>query len=200
MWNTTKSSCNVYLLWSVVTIVVIFILCLSLILIPSKNVLQVDVSSVENIARQHPVIFLFRHGERCDRSNNVCLSDNAGITLKSASRAIQYGHLFYQKFGQYALYSTNTVRTRQTAIYFAGRAPITVDRLTQCDKSLPDTLLSLSAGTGNQPMVIFTHDHCQNWLIKNITGKKVRLHYLDALVMHVENNRLVTDGLLIPLH
>ncbi|EHF7595051.1 lipopolysaccharide core heptose(II)-phosphate phosphatase [Salmonella enterica] len=199
MIKSAEATRRISALWMFTLVWVVGILCLSLIFKRTGNVVQIDSRTVENIAGQYPVIFVFRHGERCDRSANPCLGARPGISVKSASRAAQAGHLFSRTFGQYVLYSAGTVRTWQTAAWFAGRSPGVLPSLSRCDTRLPDTLLTLSAGAGNRPVVVFTDGQCLNRLAEKTAGKKLHARYLDALVMHVQNGRLVTDGRLMPL-
>lgn len=40
---------------------------------------QINGKALAALAKQHPVVVLFRHAERCDRSDNTCLSDSRGL-------------------------------------------------------------------------------------------------------------------------
>ncbi|HGT7983699.1 TPA: histidine phosphatase family protein, partial [Escherichia coli] len=53
----------------------------------ARTPVMLDGSDVTKISRQYPVIFLIRHGERCDRSQNKCLSAHEGITVNGANKA-----------------------------------------------------------------------------------------------------------------
>lgn len=75
-------------------------------------------NDITEINQKHQIIFLIRHGERCDRSTNTCLSERDGITINGANKAQQYGNAFSKMFPDYGLYSTDTVRTIQTASFF----------------------------------------------------------------------------------
>lgn len=48
----------------------------------SNGLPRIDNKTLARLAQQHPVVVLFRHAERCDRSTNQCLSDKTGITVK----------------------------------------------------------------------------------------------------------------------
>lgn len=48
---------------------------------------QINGKALAALAKQHPVVVLFRHAERCDRSDNTCLSDSTGITVNGAQDA-----------------------------------------------------------------------------------------------------------------
>ncbi len=42
----------------------------------SNGLPRIDNKTLARLAQQHPVVVLFRHAERCDRSTNQCLSGN----------------------------------------------------------------------------------------------------------------------------
>lgn len=86
---------------------------------------KLDISKVAEGSQTYPFIYLIRHGERCDRSQKICLSEREGITVNGANKAQQYGNLFNKMFSSYDLYSTDTLRTIQTATFFqmGGQQP-----------------------------------------------------------------------------
>ena len=51
----------------------------------SNGLPRIDNKTLARLAQQHPVVVLFRHAERCDRSTNQCLSDKTGITVKEGA-------------------------------------------------------------------------------------------------------------------
>lgn len=53
---------------------------------------RIDNKTLARLAQQHPVVVLFRHAERCDRSTNQCLSDKTGITVKGTQDARELGN------------------------------------------------------------------------------------------------------------
>ncbi|EBM1464330.1 lipopolysaccharide core heptose(II)-phosphate phosphatase, partial [Salmonella enterica] len=55
---------------------------------------QINGKALAALAKQHPVVVLFRHAERCDRSDNTCLSDSTGITVNGAQDARALGKAF----------------------------------------------------------------------------------------------------------
>ncbi|AEJ57056.1 transcriptional activator AfrS [Escherichia coli UMNF18] len=77
----------------------------------------INMKQAHKINQQHQTIFLIRHGERCDRSKNACLSSNKGITVNGAIKARDYGKIFSNTFPSFSLYSTDTIRTMQTACF-----------------------------------------------------------------------------------
>lgn len=154
-----------------------------------------DYGSVLKIQQQYPVVFLFRHGERCDRSENQCLNDKRGITVNGADDAGRQGEVFKKYFNHFSLYSTNTVRTIQTATYFAGTSPRVDENISVCNDSLIiEKINYLLTHSENLPVVIFTHNHCLLYLAKKMRGKKIKVNYLDGLVLHLEQGKLYLDG------
>ncbi|HAN7853233.1 TPA: lipopolysaccharide core heptose(II)-phosphate phosphatase [Escherichia coli] len=137
-------------------------------------------------------IFLFRHGERCDRSDNLCLSDADGITLLGAEQAVNNGEMFNARVSDYEVYSTDTTRTVQTAKYFSGKAVTVLPELSVCDVTIFDTLKKLAAK--NKNTVIFTHNHCLSFIASYMKNWKFEPEYLDGLVMSEENGDLILDG------
>ncbi|MCV8014139.1 hypothetical protein ODR15_21395 [Escherichia coli] len=76
--------------------VIFFIFLLILALTVTHVVKTPDVVALSSISgkNDHKTrIFLFRHGERCDRSDNLCLSDADGITLLGAEQAVNNGEM-----------------------------------------------------------------------------------------------------------
>lgn len=94
--------------------VIFFIFLLILALTVTHVVKTPDVVALSSISgkNDHKTrIFLFRHGERCDRSDNLCLSDADGITLLGAEQAVNNGEMFNARVSDYEVYSTDTNRT-----------------------------------------------------------------------------------------
>lgn len=60
----------------------------------SNGLPRIDNKTLARLAQQHPVVVLFRHAERCDRSTNQCLSDKTGITVKGTQDARELGNAF----------------------------------------------------------------------------------------------------------
>ncbi|EJA0598796.1 TPA: lipopolysaccharide core heptose(II)-phosphate phosphatase [Escherichia coli] len=147
--------------------------------IPEKN---------DNNAR----IFIFRHGERCDRSDNQCISKADGITLVGAEQAINNGEMFNASVSDYAVYSTNTTRTIQTAKYFSGKAVTVLPELSICDGTIFNTLKKVAEK--NKNTVIFTHNHCISFIASHMKKWKFKPGYLDGLVMTKEKGKLILDG------
>lgn len=147
----------------------------------------------------HPVVFLFRHGERCDRSENPCLNERAGITVNGADKARRLGEVFKTYISDFSLYSSDTMRTIQTATYFAGFAPDVDKSLSECDARIYKRINYLLEHSDGLPIVIFTHNHCLSYLAEGMAGKKIKVDYLDGLVLHQDKGTLYLDGLLSPV-
>ncbi|CAD6040402.1 lipopolysaccharide core heptose(II)-phosphate phosphatase [Escherichia coli] len=157
---------------------------------------RLDISKVTRISQKYPIIFLIRHGERCDRSQNICLSAREGITVNGANKAQQYGNVFNKMFSSYNLYSTDTLRTVQTATFFSGGRTATIPDISTCNDNAINNILKISQR--NKVTVIFTHNHCLSRIAKKMNGWRLKPDYMDTLVLHRENNHLVLDGSLKP--
>ncbi|MDN8599414.1 histidine phosphatase family protein [Citrobacter enshiensis] len=164
----------------------------------SNGLQQIDNETLAAIAQHHPVVVLFRHAERCDRSSNECLSDKAGITVNGANNARERGNAFSAKIKDYDLYSSDAIRTIQSATWFSADKTVTVDKnMQECGHSIYRSIEELQAKSQNKNVVIFTHNHCLAYIAKDKRGVKFEPDYLDALVMHSENGKLILDGELV---
>lgn len=160
---------------------------------------QINDKTLTALAKQYPVVVLFRHAERCDRSSNACLSDGTGITVNGAQDAKALGKAFSADIQNYDLYSSNTVRTIQSATWFSAGRPLTVDKnMTDCGAGIYDSINALLKKSQNKSVVIFTHNHCLAYIAENKRGVKFEPDYLNALVMHAENGKLFLDGEFVP--
>ncbi|HFL4488169.1 TPA: lipopolysaccharide core heptose(II)-phosphate phosphatase [Escherichia coli] len=155
-----------------------------------------DGSYITKISRQYPIIFLIRHGERCDRSQNKCMSTHKGITVNGANKAKEYGKVFNNMFPSYGLYSTDTLRTVQTATFFSGGKTPIIPEMSTCDDDAINNILKISQQ--NKVSVIFTHNHCLSKIARNMNGWRLKSDYLETLVLHRVNDNLILDGVLIP--
>ncbi|HFW6633145.1 TPA: lipopolysaccharide core heptose(II)-phosphate phosphatase [Escherichia coli] len=153
----------------------------------------INMKQAHKINQQHQTIFLIRHGARCDRSKNACLSSNKGITVNGAIKARDYGKIFSNTFPSFSLYSTDTIRTMQTACFFSGgKAASRIPLAATCGLDAAKNILKLSSD--NKTTVIFTHNHCLTQIAKKMKWWKLKPEYLETLVLHIENNRLILDG------
>lgn len=162
----------------------------------SNGLPRIDNKTLARLAQQHPVVVLFRHAERCDRSTNQCLSDKTGITVKGTQDARELGNAFSADIPDFDLYSSNTVRTIQSATWFSAGKKLTVDkRLLQCGNEIYSAIKDLqSKALDKKNIVIFTHNHCLTYIAKNKRDATFKPDYLDGLVMHVEKGKVYLDG------
>ncbi|EZG29794.1 lipopolysaccharide core heptose(II)-phosphate phosphatase, partial [Escherichia coli] len=130
-----------------------------------------DGSYITKISRQYPIIFLIRHGERCDRSQNKCMSTHEGLTVNGANKAKEYGKVFNNMFPSYGLYSTDTLRTVQTATFFSGGKTPIIPEMSTCDDDAINNILKISQQ--NKVSVIFTHNHCLSKIARKIKKNRV---------------------------
>ena len=72
----------------------------------SNGLPRIDNKTLARLTQQHPVVVLFRHAERCDRSTNQCLSDKTGITVKGTQDARELGNAFSADIPDFDLYSS----------------------------------------------------------------------------------------------
>ncbi|HCS7282863.1 TPA: lipopolysaccharide core heptose(II)-phosphate phosphatase [Escherichia coli] len=154
----------------------------------------IDMHYVSTLSKKYPIIFLIRHGERCDRSSNVCLSYPTGITEKGTYKVQEYGNVFNKIFSPYVIYATDTVRTIQTAKYFSGGEKLIIPDIYTCSDNATSKLKGYSSK--NKVTVIFTHNHCLSRIAKKMNGWHLKSDYLETLVLHRENEDLILDGIM----
>ncbi|MTH46439.1 lipopolysaccharide core heptose(II)-phosphate phosphatase [Intestinirhabdus alba] len=161
----------------------------------SSGLPRIDVKTLGLLAKQRPVIVLFRHAERCDRSDNPCLSDKTGITLSGAQAARALGKTFSANIKEYDLYSSSAVRTIQSASWFSGGKKLTVDKnMLSCGRDIYRAMNNIISRSPDKNVVIFTHNHCLSRIAEDKRGANVDPDYLDGLVMHADKGRLFLDG------
>ncbi|EHX2144424.1 histidine phosphatase family protein [Escherichia albertii] len=156
---------------------------------------RIDNKTLARLAQQRPVIVMFRHAERCDRSGNPCLSDKTGITVKGTRDARELGKAFSADIPNFDLYSSNTVRTIQSATWFSAGKKLTVDKkLLQCGSEIYNTIKNVQTKSPDKNIVIFTYNHCLTYIAKDKRDVTFNPDYLDGLVMHVEKGKVFLDG------
>ncbi|EFM2062268.1 TPA: histidine phosphatase family protein [Escherichia coli] len=161
----------------------------------SNGLPRIDNKTLARLSQQHPVVVLFRHGERCDRSSNQCLSDKTGITVNGSQDARKLGKAFSADIPDFDLYSSNTVRTIQSATWFSAGKKLTVDkRFLQCGNEIYSAIKDLQTKSPDKNIVIFTHNHCLTYIAKDKRDATFKPDYLDGLVMHVEKGKVFLDG------
>lgn len=115
---------------------------------------QINGKALAALAKQHPVVVLFRHAERCDRSDNTCLSDSTGITVNGAQDARALGKAFSADIQNYNLYSSNTVRTIQSATRFLRAGRLRWIKMMDCGSGIYASINTLLKKSQNKNIVI----------------------------------------------
>lgn len=168
---------------------------------------DITLEQAKEINADNTVIFLFRHGERCDRSDMPCYSDKSGITITGTEKAQQEGIKFATIFSEYDIYSSNAVRTIQTAKFFSGKDPVVMDSLSDCNNDLYKTLESIARESHKRNIVIIGFapifpDICYHLTHYKPAAADIPVasdnpaHYADAIRY---NARTPLQGSLLPL-
>ncbi|HAX5205126.1 TPA: lipopolysaccharide core heptose(II)-phosphate phosphatase [Escherichia coli] len=182
---------------------IVVCVCVCVCLFVYKQTTKLRYITLEQSARldkNRPIIFLFRHGERCDRSEKICYADSKGITVNGVKKTLYEGFLFSKFFHEYDIYSSNAVRTIQTARFFSGKEPVIKESLSTCKKDLYDLMDSIILSSNKRAVVLVTHNHCLVFLAKDMLGKEFSPAYLDALVIHHDGTQFVLDGVIPGKH
>lgn len=117
------------------------------------------------------------------------------LRLKVPQDARELGNAFSADIPDFDLYSSNTVRTIQSATWFSAGKKLTVDkRLLQCGNEIYSAIKDLQSKAPDKNIVIFTHNHCLTYIAKNKRDATFKPDYLDGLVMHVEKGKVYLDG------
>lgn len=117
------------------------------------------------------------------------------LRLKALQDAQELGNAFSADIPDFDLYSSNTVRTIQSATWFSAGKKLTVDkRLLQCGNEIYSAIKDLQSKAPDKNIVIFTHNHCLTYIAKNKRDATFKPDYLDGLVMHVEKGKVYLDG------
>ncbi|MFJ2280356.1 histidine phosphatase family protein [Pseudomonas sp. NPDC087803] len=105
------------------------------------------------------VVALVRHTERCDRSSNICLGPEDGITQSGGLAAAAVGLAFTQLgMQQTQVFTSPLTRTAQTAHYMFGRDAVAAEWLETCGPTMRDELVAHK--TPGQNMILVTHSGC----------------------------------------
>lgn len=105
------------------------------------------------------------------------------------------GQRFSADIPDFDLYSSNTVRTIQSATWFSAGKKLTVDkRFLQCGNEIYSAIKDLQRKAPDKNIVIFTHNHCLTYIAKDKRDATFKPDYLDGLVMHVEKGKVYLDG------
>lgn len=109
--------------------------------------------------------------------------------------ARELGNAFSADIPDFDLYSSNTVRTIQSATWFSAGKKLTVDkRFLQCGNEIYSAIKDLQRKAPDKNIVIFTHNHCLTYIAKDKRDATFKPDYLDGLVMHVEKGKVYLDG------
>lgn len=135
------------------------------------------------------LIVLIRHAERCDRSDNACVGDPAGITVAGSQAATQVGKGIAQLGLQNAeVLSSPEVRTQQTAHFLFGKAIATQDWLGQCDGDFAKAAFTHKEAGYN--LFLVTHSGCIDRVERqlNVPGGERSSEYASALFVSMGSN------------
>lgn len=135
------------------------------------------------------VIVLIRHAERCDRSDNTCLSDPAGITVAGSESASEVGKGLAQLGLRNAeLLASPETRTQQTAHFLFGKVVATQDWLAECDRSFARNAFSHKQPGHN--LVLVTHSGCIDRVERQlkVPGGERSSEYASALFVSMGSN------------
>ncbi|EBS9721145.1 lipopolysaccharide core heptose(II)-phosphate phosphatase [Salmonella enterica] len=147
---------------------------------------DITLEQAKEMNADNTVIFLFRHGERCDRSDMPCYSDKSGITITGTEKAQQEGIKFATIFSEYDIYSSNAVRTIQTAKFFSGKEPVVMDSLSDCNNDLYKTLESIARESHKRNIVLMNPLMI---LVKIIKLRWIHILSYDQMVSRKINNQ-----------
>ncbi|MGJ8516985.1 histidine phosphatase family protein [Carnimonas bestiolae] len=144
------------------------------------------------------VIVLLRHAERCDRSDHQCLNDQHGITVRGQQQAVALGRAWRMAMPHaYQTFSSDTLRTRQSAQGFTGTASVNV--LPQlgshaCKQASPEQLLKEVAERGASAKVLFTHSECLSHIAQQLADARFSPDYLTGIVLSVHSSGVRVEG------
>lgn len=116
--------------------------------------------SFETHWSQGDVVALIRHTERCDRSDNVCLEGDTGITVSGKNKAVEVGQAYGRLLTpQTTIYNSPVKRTIQSAKFMFGPRSITKTWLREgCKEHLLDNILKYKEEDKN--LILVTHSTC----------------------------------------
>lgn len=142
------------------------------------------------------IVILYRHAERCDRSQGQCLKDPAGITVRGNRKAARLGEKMRQLFSSnYSLMSSNTLRTQQSASSFAGVMPVVVNNELDSNECTRRTFPAFINAVTQNPMhkmqIVFTHSECLEFFAAHFGHKAMTAKYLSNLVLDIDRHHHV---------
>lgn len=106
------------------------------------------------------IAVLIRHTERCDRSDNTCLSGEDGITVPGALQAIQLNKAYNNIIdSDTVIYNSPIKRTDQTAdLIFSNQSTDNITLRENCKQDIYQDILSLKQHQKN--LILVTHSTC----------------------------------------
>ncbi|CAM3636890.1 hypothetical protein [Parendozoicomonas haliclonae] len=110
---------------------------------------------------QGNIVSLVRHGERCDRSDNICLDGEDGITLVGKEQTIELGkdYLQHLPMDNTIIYNSPVKRTEQSADFMFGERSETKNWLREgCKENLLQDILKYKQDGKN--LILVTHSTC----------------------------------------
>ena len=117
------------------------------------------ISTLKSSWADGEVITLIRHEERCSRSTAVCLDELDGITVRGKDVATAAGKIFEELGLQDTnIFTSNTTRTKQTAMYMFKSSVVESERLANC-KSMMFRDISKYKSKGRN-LILVTHSGC----------------------------------------
>ena len=133
------------------------------------------------------VLLLIRHAERCDRSEHLCAGTPTGITVPGSDAAGQVGEGLRQLgLSRAQMFSSEAVRTRQTAEAIAGHSVPTADWASDCDSDFSRAAVAHKRPGEN--LVVITHSGCIDHFERTagIAGGGRTSEYTEALFVAVD--------------
>lgn len=120
---------------------------------------------------QGNAVALIRHTERCDRSDNICLEGDSGITVIGMEEAIKIGAAYNSLLTPHVtIYNSPVKRTVQSAKFMFGERSITKSWLREgCKEHLLDNIFKHKREGEN--LILVTHSTCIDALGKKHGAK-----------------------------
>jgi phosphohistidine phosphatase SixA len=134
------------------------------------------------------IVVLVRHAERCDRSENACLADADGITVKGSEASKEVGQGIKSLGLEHTtILASPETRTKQTAYYMFGKAAETQEWIRDCDKSFTGKLLAHKEPKQN--LVLVTHSGCIDHFARdmNVSAGQRSSDYAQAFFISVDD-------------
>lgn len=177
--------------WFVVTAIIMILLFLAKPLWAYINSHEIPSVSPQILNTYDPahIVILYRHAERCDRSFHPCYANQGGITIQGTQSASKMGEKVSNSFnGHYEIMSSDALRTRQTAHFFAEGKAVEIDSKLndkQCNDAQYQHFLSAIQHNNKNMKIIFTHSTCLNYFANRFANEDFDADYLSNLVIDI---------------